>query len=266
MVQLFRYCNRNRIRLIHVGLLILLITFFQLIGNAKSAGDINGDGHSGDIVKVLGIDCNAPNIKKIINLVSTVANTIDDIEDARELNREIKKLAPNFNWGNYGHRLFFHWGFNKSPQSSMPLYAKVNECTDDAEIQKQIWDLILERQSIRNKSLMRAVSNLGPLTRGEQNGIASLIYDVHILGDYIEGEPMPTLALFDINELIGDLNNALRNLDCSDYGKLNEIKREMNSTFGQKKERANNILNILKERVPEIIKSTNRVQKALYGK
>lgn len=234
---------------------------------AKMAGDLFGNGHSGDIAKVLGIDLkDSENNKRIETLTKVFADSIDGQAEANKLNREIKEIAPKFNWGVYSHRLFFHWGFNKNPQDSIPLSEKINEATNDPYKQKMIWELIIKYQSERNRRMKSAVYKLGAMTRDENDGIATLIYDIHLLGDYIEGTESTSKALLDINSIIGDLNNAFAKLNCSDYKYLSEIRNEMNATSGSNQERATKILEILKNRVPTIIHYTDRVKKALYGK
>lgn len=248
-------------------LILFLIMFHFTLLEAKTAGDLFGNGHSGDIAKVLGINLeDRENNRKIEKLVKVFADSIDGIGDANELNRKIKDITPNFNWGGYGHRLFFHWGFNKNPQDSIPLSEKVNEATEDPYKRKMIWELIIKYQSERNRKMKSVVYQLGAMTKDENDGISTLIYDIHLLGDYIEGTETTSKALLNINSIIGDLNNAFVKLNCSNYNYLREIKKEMNSTIGSDKMRAEKILQILKNRVPNIIQHTNRVKKALYGK
>ena len=129
-----------------------------------------------------------------------------------EIGNDYRDLRENFSWftwGNYGHRLLFHWGFNADPKRYSPLVKQVRSCLKDnpnAREQERKFFSYLTRniQSRRNYKLINAVTSVTgiPTSRGYANAIATIIYDVHLLGDY---ETVSTSALPKIDDIERDL-------------------------------------------------------------
>ena len=131
------------------------------------------------------------------------------IDRYKEDYNELTENFSWFNWGNYGHRLLFHWGFNADPNRYSPLVKQVRSClkdNPDAREQEHKFFAYLTGniQSRRNHKLINAVTTVTgiPTSRGYANAIATIIYDVHLLGDY---ETVNTSALPKIDDIERDL-------------------------------------------------------------
>lgn len=244
---------------------------------AKPAGELGGDGHSGDIAKVLGVNLDDTQVNaKIKAITSGFARKIDGKEDASELLRKIREISPDFTWSKYTHRIFFHWGFNRNPRNASALRNQIELATEDAGAREKIWTLIESEQGKRNKEMfdiiqknLKASSGVAALTRAEVNAIASIVYDTHIIGDYIEGKEIPSQALFPLPDLLADIINATRNLGCADAKLLSSFKRNINDAQAKgadDKARARLILDVMIAEIPSMINNSDRVRKALRGK
>jgi hypothetical protein len=259
-------------RSLYITVMLLSLT---LSAYAKDGGAVTGKGHSGDITRVLGIDLSrAGSYSKIEKLTSIFAEQIDSIADASNLLRQIQTVAPKFSWSKYTHRLFFHWGFNQDPRNSTKLNEQILAATEKPAEQEIIWRIILQEQGRRNSKMKDGVSkNLSSdgkakasLTRKEINAIAAICYDTHILGDYIEGSEFAVQALVSLQWLLGDIINASRDLECSDYKILNDFKKHLNKAYHSSSDdttRARAILECMIKDVPQIIKKSPRVKVAL---
>jgi|SRR5574344_829684 hypothetical protein len=165
------------------------------------------------------------------------------------------KRAPhqNFTWHRYGHRVFFHWGFNSDPRSSKILNELVSECKWSADVEEQFWKKVVDEQAIRNKSNMETVAavlgySLSGVERGYVNAVASLIVDTHILGDYTTTE---TRSLQDIDMLAADIQKALfSSLRGGDAAKSINKRIDKTASLTPAAVRAEAILAILQSDMP----------------
>lgn len=126
--------------------------------------------------------------------------------------QKLKAQFKWFNWGKYGHRLLFHWGFNGDPRRHPPMVKQVGKrlkkaeeearkkgkSMDVEELKEEFYKYLLrEIQGPRNKRLIQEVrQTLGiPTARGYANAVATIIHDVHLLGDYTTEltDPLPGL-------------------------------------------------------------------------
>ena len=142
----------------------------------------------------------------ILPLWRTAQEVIDDIGNDY---RDLRGNFSWFNWGNYGHRLLFHWGFNADPKQYAPLVKQVRSClkgNENAQEQERKFFAYLTRniQSRRNWKLINAVISVTgiPTARGYANAVATILYDVHLLGDY---STTNTAALPKIDDIERDL-------------------------------------------------------------
>ena len=256
--------------------LSFLISLLCMIPNleSKPAGTLTGKGHNGDITRILGLDVKNDKQRQLAQEVTDAfAQFIDSQDDANKLNNQIKVIAPAFSWGLYTHRIFFHWGFNGDPHRSKALNEKIHESNATANDVDRIWRLVLDIQAERNRGMMKAIrmaiakkNGTCALTQDELNAVASLIYDIHILGDYVEGVPMALNALQDLDALTGDIITATRKLGSKDYKSLNAIRVELNKAkaSGIPSQKAEKMLDVLETYIPQLIKASPRVCKALY--
>lgn len=171
--------------------------------------------------------------EKIQPLWNTAQDVIDGFRP--DYKDKLQKNFDWFKWGVYGHRLLFHWGFNDDPKHHEPLVRQVKlllKDRADAEEQEREFFKYLTReiQSERNRTLINAVIKTTgiPTSRGYANAIATIIYDIHLLGDY---STTNTSALPSIGKIEKDLvDDGFKKLLTGDKSeKLKQIEREFDS-------------------------------------
>ncbi|MGL4332444.1 MAG: hypothetical protein ACRCSR_06580 [Bacteroidales bacterium] len=164
----------------------------------------------------------------------------------------------NFSWGKYGHRLFFHWGFNTQPWSPQ-LEEQAGKCGWSEQTLQSFKEKIRTEQARRNRQVMeRTASTLGFGMSGRErdysNAFASIVYNSHLLGDY---STTKTAMLQDVNSIITDIQTALFNkLQGGEKakvlnGKLERIKRGDADVVTK----ANEALRLLQSDLPGLILS-----------
>lgn len=215
-----------KIRLVLACVMVLLVCGCVFAKSGKEHADLWND--------VFGItDITSRN--KILPLWKTAQEVIDEY---REDYRDLQEKFPWFTWGNYGHRLLFHWGFNADPKHYSQLVRQVRSClkgNPDAKEQEQKFFAYLTRniQSRRNKKLINSLINTTsiPSARGYANAVATILYDVHLLGDY---STTNTSALPPIDSIEHDLvENGFRRLltGGEKSARLAEIDEELKASI-----------------------------------
>lgn len=222
--------------------------------HAKSLNAGRSGGHEADIYAVLPFERS----REISELIYTIHQTIDYPVGYFDGLRD----APHeeFTWHKYGHRVFFHWGFNANPRSSQTLQSLVQERKWSESIEEAFWQKVIREQARRNGEVLTAIgSTLSLQTAGVQrsyiNAFASIIVDIHILGDFstTKRESLKTLDM-----IVSDLEKALfENFRGGDHAKA--IAKKMNSTksIADDNQRADAILKIMKSELPRFILEAN---------
>lgn len=187
--------------------LLIFLLLISINTTAKSFGRGESYGHEADAYSVLPFGRST----QISDWFESVHKTID-----YPYNAYFKGLrdAPHqkFSWGSYGHRLFFHWGFNERPWTSQ-IEERVNMCNWDSNTINLFKQKLINEQARRNKLVMTSTSEALHLGMSGQlreytNGFASILYDTHLLGDYTTTKIEPLQGL---NLVINDLKVALYN-------------------------------------------------------
>jgi hypothetical protein len=162
----------------------------------------------------------------------------------------------DFSWGSYGHRLFFHWGFNGKPWS-LPIQECVDRCRWSPSTVESFRQKLMAEQARRNRLVMEQTAktlgfSMEGTLRGYANGFASLVYDSHLLGDYTTTKQAP---LQDLNAVIDDLEFALFDkLKGGDEAKrINKLLESTKTSIPDKTARARRVLEILQRNVPDMI-------------
>lgn len=96
---------------------------------------------------------------------------------------ELKYKFPGFNWGVYGHRLLFHWGFNADPSKHLPLVRRVNGTVPENK-RNLFYASVIEEQKKRNGQIIAMLEGVLGISGDIPRAIATIAYDVHILCDY----------------------------------------------------------------------------------
>ena len=256
-------------------ILLLCLVLFTFDVEAKSRGGLAGKGHSGDIVRTLGLNLAVESQRAFAaEITKRFAEFIDSQQDANNLNFRIKAIIPKFTWGQYTHRIFFHWGFNGDPRQSYALNDQFQKSEATPLQIEKAWNIIIQVQAERNSSMMDVVrqaisqknKNSCCLSHDEVNALASIIYDVHILGDYVQGTEITLLAIQPFEDLLGDIITATRKLGSKDYKTLNLVKNDINRAkmSGNPGQKAEKVLAVLEQHIPQLIKSSPRMKASLY--
>jgi len=233
-------------------LLLLILAPLNLV-SAKSFGKGEKIGHEADAYSVFPFERS----KKISDWFEAVHKTIDY---PYNVYFEGLRDAPhqNFSWGKYGHRLFFHWGFNGRPWTPQ-IQERVNLCNWDSKTIDLFQKKLIDEQARRNKIIMTKTSEalrlgMSGQLREYSNGFASILYDTHLLGDFttIRIEP-----LLDLNTVIDDIKTALyRKLKGGDEAlRINKILENTKKLYKDPRIRAAKVLQIIQKEVPPMILS-----------
>ena len=188
----------------------------------------------------------------------------------------IKEECPWFTWGSYGHRLLFHWGFNGDPKKYGPLQQQIKIALEKdiaaknlkgeelkryrEREQKKLNQLLIRLQAERNRKLITKVTDVMgiPRTRGYAGAVATIIHDVHLLGDYetplISALPAPDAIERDLidhgfQRLLkgGDRTERLQKIDA-------DLKEALKNGRGRTyRKRAELLLEKLKYCIPQIL-------------
>ena len=234
-----------------------------------------GPEHCKDMLDVLGIQqekAARPSYQHANEVAKTITAMIDN--DVSSLRTSIMNIAPSFSLGPSIHRLFFHWGFNEDPQHSKALSDRINAATVDEDARKRSWDLIKVEQGRRNRTMMAKAAmefnkNSGlMLSREEQNALASIMYNVHILGDYEVSGSAQTGGMVSMNVIIADTIRSLgQRLREPNRELVREFEQQLSTARGMPEtpKKAATILEFMKIYVPKILKDNNRMKRIVYG-
>ena len=104
-------------------LFIILITIASITHlNSKSLNPGQKNGHEADIYSVLPFE-RCDSINKLIKIIhNNIDHPIGYFKGLRDSPHQ------NFTWHKYGHRVFFHWGFNSNPRDCKILQSLIDEC------------------------------------------------------------------------------------------------------------------------------------------
>ena len=112
--------------------------------------------------------------------------------------------------------------------------------------------------------------NSGLMTiRSEQNAIASLMYNAHILGDYEVSASSQTKGMVSINVIIADtLRSVSQRLKDPDMKIVSEFKQRLNAIKPLPEGssiKAQKVLEAMKTYVPKILRANRRMRRIVYG-
>lgn len=224
--------------------------------------------HNEEIFRVFGIGPQDQEIRaRLDRTLQVFADQID--HNYAVLYAKVKQavLPHQFSWGRYTHRIFFHWGFNGDPRKSAALQECFRKATNDSSIIERGFQVIITEQAIRNLRMQAAVARLGA-SPTHQKALAAIIYDIHIIGDYIEGSTDAQRALPPIEDVVEDIiKHGINKFDCDLALKRNfarELRKSL-KTSSNPTMRGNAVLRVMIQRVPECIDNTKIIKKMLYN-
>lgn len=249
---------------------------------AFSAHAKNGEEHSLDMLSVLGLysknDMSTSNVnyQSLKSMFSSVNDYIDNY-NRDDFYDTLKQEFPYFNWGEYGHRLINHWGFdldddlisegipseNQYPESlSVTFEEKFRSYYgDDANFLVSDWYRFLryirDEQANRNQKMTSAVrSRLGTNTTSSRD-IAALLYLTHLLGDHIEHEGAKTgESVLELEKIIKNIDNHVKWLSKKCRWFYDDYRQSVKSIRNKSddSEYAQSVLDCMTVYVPKILK------------
>lgn len=242
------------------SILILLAAVCMFnTAEGKSFNRGKSGGHEADMYSVLPFKRCA----KISNWLEFIHKTIDF-----PYNKYFDGLrdAPhqNFSWGKYGHRIFFHWGFNSRPWSPQ-IQEQVDKCGWSPQVTASFKAKLVTEQAKRNKAIMEKTAGVFNLSlsgqeRAYANALASIVSDVHLLGDYTTENiaPLPNLQ-FVMNDLKTSLFERMQGGEQAK--RINKLIDNTAVRYPDSKQRAQAVLAILQKELPSFIRESGALKK-----
>lgn len=192
--------------------LSIIVCTLLLATNSVSAHPKFED-HYADMVAVFGFE-EQPKVKEWMKFVSS-----DMIDKHEPFYSELKMRHPGFKCK---HRLLFHWGYNSRPWSDALEKRILKYCTE-VGAKSPSDTLLLFQQELRAEQKRRngKINEKTECVFGFSSGgtdamyanrMASMAYNVHILGDYTS-DNKELGGLLDIRQLIGAIVTDIQTLD-----------------------------------------------------
>jgi len=230
----FRHVKLERPSLIFV----FFITFFSLMPSNIYAKSFRGsDSHLKDF-KGIFEGLNGQNIDGLYKIISS-----EIIDKA-----PTKEILAGFSCGN--HRWFGHWGFESSiPFNKPPLKDELDKLARiDPEKRAIVIQKIRNEWIERVKRIEKVSIELTGLPPKQAKGLAGLIYNSHLLGDWTPNNQVID-RLIDVDSIKNDISKNLHRLfgnNSTFVKKIEDDFKRIKITDPQK--RAEEFLNVLKNR------------------
>lgn len=207
-------------------LLFFILFLFPLLSHAHSGAE-----HLADMKRVMPFEDVEQNrrVFKFFRLMNAYIDRPGQ-ELGTKFDREAYKrpafIAEHPKFGNIRwegkHRIWHHWGFNTDPRQFPPLVNSLNTAIEQGVITKddlpEFWRMMTDEIARRNRFLLSQGANalgfgqpgsISAQQRRQLNGWVTIIYSVHILGDY-QTDDIAVLA--PLGRVYADINNAIDNL------------------------------------------------------
>ncbi len=171
-----------------------------------------------------------------------------------------------FNFSNpYNHRLLFHWPYDAKPWSLKLEKHIYKNCKTDQGANDTIYLLktaLIEEQKNRNKKINSKTESLFGFASGGMEGkcannIAGLVYNIHLLGDYMSDDnSIITIenALPEIEYLITNIQNILKDLDLEESSNLRDKIENIKNSSKKAWIKADELMPLMIKETPPIIK------------
>ena len=233
-----------------IGKLVLLLFLHCLLfsGGAQGKDFYSPEGgHKKDYEECLGIS-EAP--EAFYNCLKTFSDQIDEVKEVRSyLNQNFKGFTvPD-------HRYLFHWGFNDDPKKSEPLQQRVKmpkwELSD--EEMKELFKYLVRKQGERNRNMIGAIERGTGLPREQSRAIATILYDVHILGDFTGKKIRALLNIQRVTQDIIKHGVGSMRFDFQERNQFEKALVQAEKNGGTEEEKANRIMGTVKAFLPPLL-------------
>lgn len=241
-----------------------IIVLLLIISHVSSLAHASWEQHADDMYEVLGLERNEK-LTDWMRFVSSVLIDNYNAEYAFSDNGEpfdfyiyLKEKYPGFQCK---HRLLFHWGYNSRPWSAYLQDKVIGYGWSDTMIRDFQADLVAE-QKRRNSFANNYTENLFGFAHGGKEArvarvIISVVYDVHLLGDY-EPDNIDLEGLQDIGSVVGDIINNINALDRRTGAQLVKQLQEISKISNcEVQDKAAALLSLLKEHFGVFLRTAN---------
>ncbi len=178
-----------------------------LIFHATTYG-FSGDKHANLAFQIIGVR-NSTCQNRIAVAISSINNGIDNAKELQgdafknRLRLEIPEIAEKLpqDFSSLLHRWFFHWGYNVvdpgTSAGAKPFRDKFQKKLDSmllegiltgdevVTLRESIYRIVKSEWIERNRSMHSQVMNVFGLPHEQATGLATILYEIHILGDYV---------------------------------------------------------------------------------
>lgn len=160
------------------------------------------------------------------------------------------------------HRILFHWGYNAKPWNQ-ELDNYVIQCEWDINKIEKFKEALVLEQKRRNKiANTQAEKVFGFASSGREaawvNGILSIVYDVHLLGDYTSADNKNFKGVTKPSTVAGDIINSIRRIDGSKASyKLIDSIRYLTVEYSDQHILAGELIKLLQKEMPRFLLSAN---------
>lgn len=166
----------------------------------------------------------------------------------------------NFKLSFGDHRLLFHWGYNAQPwNDGLEQYVIYNDW--DIDQVARFKKVLVDEQRRRNKIANSEAEKVFKFASGGKeaqwaNAILSIVYDVHLLGDYTLVDNRNFKGVTEPSKVAQDIITSVRRLDTSsDAKKLIESIRRTISEYSNQHILAEQLISLLQKEMPRFLLS-----------
>lgn len=240
----------------------ILIVFLLIISHISSFSHASWEQHADDMYEVLGLERN----EKLTDWMRFVSSVLIDNNNTDNAFSDDGKpfdfylyLKDKYSGFQCKHRLLFHWGYNSRPWSTYLQNKVIGYGWSDTMIRDFQADLVAE-QKRRNGFANNYTENVFGFKHGGKEArfaraIISVVYDVHLLGDY-EPDNIDLEGLQEIGAVVGDIINNINALDKQTGVILcKQLKKISQNPNYNVQEKASILLNLLKENFSSFLRA-----------
>ena len=159
------------------------------------------------------------------------------------------------------HRILFHWGFNANPWNEQLNTFVINEKWSPEKVNAFKTALLSEQKRRNGIANKMAEDVFGFASRGKEagwaNGILAVIYDVHLLGDYVIGDNSNFKGVTPPSKVSGDIIESIRRIDSHSGRRLIEDIRKTTIENKNEHELAAALIKLLQKEFPDFLLKAN---------
>ena len=224
--------------------------------------------HCKDMMEVFGFEYNTKLFNRSKDTKSNQSWTkfisSDMIDNTKsDFHKRLDQDYPGLNISHpRDHRLLFHWAYEAKPWSEELEKFVLRYCEDNGrDIESTKRDFMAkmrQEQSRRNKQIIKKTEQVFGLAHGGTDRVyshflASMAYNVHILGDYTSDNTVLS-GLYAFEKLVGQFVVELRKLDYARSGEIVKGITKINNKDIDVQKKADELMSFLKLHVPSFIK------------